>query len=54
MQKKNIEVVNIVVSTSLEHDVPLEKMAFERKKEQFEDITGTGISLMVKEAWMKD
>src|SRR3989339_1207237 len=26
-QKKDIEVVNIVVSTSLEHDIPLEKMA---------------------------
>ena len=25
--KKEIKVVNIVVSTSLEHDVPLEKMA---------------------------
>jgi transcription initiation factor TFIID TATA-box-binding protein len=27
MAEKNIEVVNIVVSTSLEHDIPLEKMA---------------------------
>ena len=27
MSEKNIEVVNIVVSTSLEHDIPLEKMA---------------------------
>ena len=26
-ENKNIEVVNIVVSTSLEHDIPLEKMA---------------------------
>ena len=26
-QKRDIEVVNIVVSTSLEHDIPLEKMA---------------------------
>jgi len=27
IQEKNIQVVNIVVSTSLEHDIPLEKMA---------------------------
>jgi len=27
LSEKNIEVVNIVVSTSLEHDIPLEKMA---------------------------
>lgn len=44
----------IRITAFCEDPVPLEKMAFERKKEQFEDITGTGISLMVKEAWMKD
>ncbi|PLW80864.1 TATA-box-binding protein [Candidatus Woesearchaeota archaeon] len=47
--KKEIEVVNIVVSTSLEHDVPLEKMAATLPNTEYNPEQFPGLVLRIKE-----
>ncbi|MFC1768906.1 TATA-box-binding protein [Nanoarchaeota archaeon] len=47
--KKDIEVVNIVVSTSLEHDVPLEKMAATLSNTEYNPEQFPGLVLRIKE-----
>ena len=49
MQKRNIEIVNIVVSTSLEHDVPLEKMAATLPNTEYNPEQFPGLVLRIKE-----
>ena len=46
---KNIEIVNIVVSTSLEHDVPLEKMAATLPNTEYNPEQFPGLVLRIKE-----
>src|SRR3989339_1231399 len=48
-QKKDIEVVNIVVSTSLEHDIPLEKMAATLSNTEYNPEQFPGLVLRIKE-----
>ena len=47
--KKDIEVVNIVVSTSLEHDVPLEKMAATLSNTEYNPEQFPGLVLRIKD-----
>ncbi|MBR9675825.1 TATA-box-binding protein [Candidatus Woesearchaeota archaeon] len=47
--KKTIKVVNIVVSTSLEHDVPLEKMAATLPNTEYNPEQFPGLVLRIKE-----
>jgi transcription initiation factor TFIID TATA-box-binding protein len=49
MAKRNIEIVNIVVSTSLEHDVPLEKMAATLPNTEYNPEQFPGLVLRIKE-----
>lgn len=49
MTKRNIEIVNIVVSTSLEHDVPLEKMAATLPNTEYNPEQFPGLVLRIKE-----
>ena len=47
--KINIEVVNIVVSTSLEHDIPLEKMAAVLSNTEYNPEQFPGLVIRIKE-----
>lgn len=47
--KKNIQVVNIVVSTSLEHDIPLEKMAAVLSNTEYNPEQFPGLVIRIKE-----
>ena len=47
--KKDIKVVNIVVSTSLEHDIPLEKMAATLSNTEYNPEQFPGLVLRIKE-----
>lgn len=47
--KKEIQVVNIVVSTSLEHDVPLEKMAATLSNTEYNPEQFPGLVLRIKD-----
>ncbi len=47
--KKEIHVVNIVVSTSLEHDIPLEKMAATLSNTEYNPEQFPGLVLRIKE-----
>lgn len=47
--KRSIEVVNIVVSTSLEHDVPLEKMAATLSNTEYNPEQFPGLVLRIKD-----
>lgn len=49
MTNKNIEVVNIVVSTSLEHDIPLEKMAASLSNTEYNPEQFPGLVIRIKE-----
>ena len=49
MTKKNIQVVNIVVSTSLEHDIPLEKMAATLSNTEYNPEQFPGLVIRIKE-----
>ena len=49
MTEKDIEVVNIVVSTSLEHDVPLEKMAATLSNTEYNPEQFPGLVLRIKD-----
>ncbi|MBC8500261.1 MAG: TATA-box-binding protein [Nanoarchaeota archaeon] len=46
---KNIQVVNIVVSTSLEHDIPLEKMAAVLSNTEYNPEQFPGLVIRIKE-----
>ncbi|RMF05912.1 TATA-box-binding protein [Candidatus Woesearchaeota archaeon] len=48
-EKKDIQVVNIVVSSSLEHDVPLEKMAATLSNTEYNPEQFPGLVLRIKE-----
>lgn len=47
--KKDIEVVNIVVSSSLEHDIPLEKMAATLSNTEYNPEQFPGLVIRIKE-----
>ena len=47
--KKSITVVNIVVSTSLEHDIPLEKMAATLSNTEYNPEQFPGLVIRIKE-----
>ena len=47
--KKTIEVVNIVVSTSLEHDIPLEKMAATLSNTEYNPEQFPGLVIRIRE-----
>ena len=47
--KKDIKVVNIVVSTSLEHDIPLEKMASTLSNTEYNPEQFPGLVIRIKE-----
>ncbi|MCK5107784.1 MAG: TATA-box-binding protein [Nanoarchaeota archaeon] len=49
MEKKNIEVVNIVVSSSLEHDIPLEKMATTLSNTEYNPEQFPGLVIRIKD-----
>ncbi len=49
MSKENIEVVNIVVSTSLEHDIPLEKMAASLSNTEYNPEQFPGLVIRIRE-----
>ncbi|MFP4112491.1 MAG: TATA-box-binding protein [Candidatus Woesearchaeota archaeon] len=49
MAEKNIEVVNIVVSTSLEHDIPLEKMAATLSNTEYNPEQFPGLVIRIKD-----
>ena len=49
MAKKDIKVVNIVVSTSLEHDIPLEKMAATLSNTEYNPEQFPGLVIRIKE-----
>lgn len=49
IMKKKIEVVNIVVSSNLEHDVPLEKMAATLPNTEYNPEQFPGLVLRIKE-----
>jgi len=49
MEKRNITVVNIVVSTSLEHDIPLEKMAATLSNTEYNPEQFPGLVIRIKE-----
>jgi len=48
-KKRDIEVVNIVVSTSLEHDIPLEKMAATLSNTEYNPEQFPGLVIRIKE-----
>lgn len=48
-EKRDIKVVNIVVSTSLEHDVPLEKMAATLSNTEYNPEQFPGLVIRIKE-----
>jgi transcription initiation factor TFIID TATA-box-binding protein len=48
-EKRDIQVVNIVVSTSLEHDIPLEKMAATLSNTEYNPEQFPGLVLRIKE-----
>lgn len=47
--KKEVQVVNIVVSTSLEHDIPLEKMAATLSNTEYNPEQFPGLVIRIKE-----
>ena len=47
--KKEIHVVNIVVSTSLEHEIPLEKMAATLSNTEYNPEQFPGLVIRIKE-----
>jgi len=47
--KKSLEVVNIVVSTSLEHDIPLEKMAATLSNTEYNPEQFPGLVIRIKD-----
>ena len=47
--KREIKIVNIVVSTSLEHDIPLEKMAATLSNTEYNPEQFPGLVIRVKE-----
>src|SRR6056300_960321 len=47
--KRDIEVVNIVVSTSLEHDIPLEKMAATLSNTEYNPEQFPGLVIRIKD-----
>lgn len=49
MNKKDMKVVNIVVSTSLEHDIPLEKMAATLSNTEYNPEQFPGLVIRIKE-----
>jgi transcription initiation factor TFIID TATA-box-binding protein len=49
MEKRDIRVVNIVVSTSLEHDIPLEKMAATLSNTEYNPEQFPGLVIRIKE-----
>jgi len=49
MGEKTIEVVNIVVSTSLEHDIPLEKMAATLSNKKYTRELLPGLVIRIKD-----
>ncbi|KHO46115.1 MAG: transcription initiation factor TFIID TATA-box-binding protein [archaeon GW2011_AR3] len=49
MGKKEIQVVNIVVSTSLKHDIPLEKMAATLSNTEYNPEQFPGLVIRIKE-----
>ena len=49
MVKQNIEVVNIVVSSALEHDIPLEKMATTLSNTEYNPEQFPGLVIRIKE-----
>lgn len=49
MGEKKIEIVNIVVSTSLEHDIPLEKMAATLSNTEYNPEQFPGLVIRIKE-----
>ncbi|MFO8016649.1 MAG: TATA-box-binding protein [Candidatus Woesearchaeota archaeon] len=49
MTKKDIKVVNIVVSASLEHDIPLEKMAATLSNTEYNPEQFPGLVIRIKE-----
>src|SRR3970282_1428260 len=49
MAKKDIKIVNIVVSTSLEHDIPLEKMAATLSNTEYNPEQFPGLVIRIKE-----
>ncbi|MCP3686255.1 MAG: TATA-box-binding protein [bacterium] len=49
MTKKDIKVVNIVISTSLKHDVPLEKMAATLSNTEYNPEQFPGLVIRIKE-----
>ena len=48
-KKRDIKVVNIVVSTSLEHDIPLEKMAATLSNTEYNPEQFPGLVIRIKE-----
>lgn len=48
-EQRNIKVVNIVVSTSLEHDIPLEKMAATLSNTEYNPEQFPGLVIRIKE-----
>lgn len=48
-EKKDIQVVNIVVSTSLEHDIPLEKMAATLSNTEYNPEQFPGLVIRIRE-----
>ncbi|MBN2567165.1 TATA-box-binding protein [Candidatus Woesearchaeota archaeon] len=49
MAKRDIQVVNIVVSTSLEHDIPLEKMAATLSNTEYNPEQFPGLVIRIKD-----
>jgi transcription initiation factor TFIID TATA-box-binding protein len=49
MEGKKIEIVNIVVSTSLEHDIPLEKMAATLSNTEYNPEQFPGLVIRIKD-----
>jgi transcription initiation factor TFIID TATA-box-binding protein len=49
MTKKHVEIVNIVVSSSLEHDIPLEKMAATLSNTEYNPEQFPGLVIRIKE-----
>ncbi len=49
MAEKKIEIVNIVVSTSLEHDIPLEKMAATLSNTEYNPEQFPGLVIRIKD-----
>lgn len=49
MSEKKIEIVNIVVSTSLEHDIPLEKMAATLSNTEYNPEQFPGLVIRIKD-----